>query len=173
MNVRSYKARASLSSGKNMEKLIEAACEKYKRMGKANIVKVPEPFMVMKLEPNKKSFIGKFMSKAEPDFLGAIEGGKVLAFESKYTSTDKIKKSVITKKQDESLELYYQVKAHVGVCVGIKNTYAFIPWKIWRNMKEIYGRLYLTEEEIKQYEVPTPGYIDFIKGVERMIRDEG
>lgn len=166
---RSYQARSSLESGRNMEKLIEAACEKYKVTGKAHIVKIPEPFMVLRLDPNKKSFVGKFMSKAEPDFLGAIKGGQVLAFESKYTSTDKLKKSVITKKQDESLELYYQVNALVGVCVGIKRTYAFIPWKVWRDMKNIYGRQYLTEEDLKKYEVPTPGYIDFLKGVENYV----
>lgn len=167
MNQRSFKARESLSSGKNMETLIEAACKKYRLMGVANVVKIPEPFMVLRINKDKKSFTGKFIGNAEPDFSGAVKGGKHLAFESKYTSSDRIKKSVITKKQDESLELYYQVKAHVGVCVGINRTYAFIPWKVWRDMKEIYGRLYMTEEEVKTFEVPTPGYIDFLKGVFR------
>ena len=166
MNVRSYKSRASLSSGKNMEKLIEAACEHYKRKGLANIVKIPEPFMVLRIGKDKRSFTGKFIGNAEPDFSGAITGGKHLAFESKYTSSYRIKKDVITDKQNESLELYYQVKAHVGVCVGINRTYAFIPWKVWRDMKNIYGRLYMTEEEAKEFEVPTPGYIDFLKGVD-------
>lgn len=169
MNQRSFKARASLSSGKNMEALIEAACEKYRLMGVANIVKIPEPFMVLRINKDKKSFTGKFIGNAEPDFSGAVKGGKHLAFESKYTSSDRIKKNVITEKQNESLELYYQVKAHVGVCVGINRTYAFIPWKVWRDMKNIYGRLYMTEEEVKTFEVPTPGYIDFLKGV---FRDE-
>lgn len=29
-------------------------------------------------------------------------------------------------------------------------------------MKEKYGRQYLLEEELKEYQVPTPGFIDFL-----------
>ncbi|MDT2850162.1 Holliday junction resolvase RecU, partial [Vagococcus carniphilus] len=164
-NNRSYQSLRSNRSGKAMEYAIEAACEHYRRTGKAHVVKVPEPFMVLKLNPNKKSFTGKFIGNAEPDFSGSLQTGQHIAFESKYTSSDRIQKKAVSDKQNESLELYYQVKAVVGVCVGIKRTYAFIPWNIWRNMKEIYGRQYMTEEEIKKYQVPTPGYIDFLKGV--------
>ena len=28
-----------------------------------------------------------------------------------------------------------------------------VPWGVWKNMKRIYGHKYVTEEEIKQYQV--------------------
>ena len=172
INIKSYSSLKSNAKGKQMEKLIEAACDVYRRKGVAHIVKVPEPFMVLSINKDRKSFVGKFMDNAEPDFLGSDKNGHVVAFESKYTATDKIKQSVISDRQKESLDLYHQLKAHVGVCVGIKTTYAFIPWTVWTEMKTIYGRKYMTEDEIKEYEVWTPGYIDFLKAVERIEQNE-
>lgn len=163
---KSYRSFKNNNAGKNMELMIEAACTHYERKGLAKIVKVPEPFKVLKLfPPNFKSFNGIFTKRAEPDFLGALKGGKTVVFESKYTVKDRISQSVISDQQRESLELYYQVGAIAGVVVGIDKVYAFVPWEVWREMKERYGRKYMNREDLKEFEVPTPGYIDFLKGV--------
>ncbi len=30
-------------------------------------------------------------------------------------------------------------------------------------MKELFGRQYILEKELKEYQVPTPGFVDFLR----------
>lgn len=149
---RSAKSRKNNARGHLFEGYIEGACAYYKRTGKAVITKVPEPFRVTSTKRNGE-FTGRFIANAQPDFVGTIYGGKTICFEAKYTTTDKMQQSVVTETQAEALELYGRMGAVVGVCIGIKDTFAFIPWDIWKDMKEIYGRKYLTELDIQPYKV--------------------
>ena len=42
-----------------------------------------------------------------------------------------------------------------------------VPWPVWRDMAEIYGRKYMTHAELSRYEVPaTAGFIKFLHGIE-------
>lgn len=42
-----------------------------------------------------------------------------------------------------------------------------MPWPVWRDMAEIYGRKYMTHAELSRYEVPaTAGFIKFLHGIE-------
>lgn len=161
---RNYTAYKSNQQGKQMEQLIELACKHYEIKRIAKIVKIPEPFRVVKLLGNNQ-FNGRFIGKAEPDFFGSVKGGKVIVFESKYTSKDRINQTVISENQKKCLDLYEQVNAIAGVCVGINKTYGFVPWEKWKEMAKRYGRKYMTEEELKEFEVPTPGYIDFLSNI--------
>lgn len=147
-----YRNRQSNGFGKNFERFISIGCDYYRENGIADICKVDEPFRVIKLKGGGR-FEGQFTRNANPDFEGTLKGGGSICFEAKYTSSNLIKKSVITEKQEEVLNFKHGLGAYVGVCVGIKERYFFVPWEIWSNMKEIYGRVSVGVEELKRYEV--------------------
>ncbi|MBO0445583.1 Holliday junction resolvase RecU [Enterococcus ureilyticus] len=159
---RSDRSRRNNSKGKQLEKLILAGCTYYQQKGIAAIEKTPEPFGVLK-KYNDGTFLGRFYRRAQPDFQGTLSDGRSIIFEAKSTEDDRINQSVLTKAQHDYSELHYQLGAYVGVCVQIKKIYAFIPWEIWRQMKEVYGRKYLTEKEAAVYSVKTPGFIGFLE----------
>ncbi|MPN60325.1 hypothetical protein SDC9_208053 [bioreactor metagenome] len=86
-------------------------------------------------------------------------------FEAKATSTDKLKQSVLSEEQTNRLASHYYLGAICGVCCSIGKTYAFVPWSAWEQMKEAYGRKYLTEKDLATFAVKTPGYVDFLGGL--------
>lgn len=149
---RSFAARKALGFGKNFEKMIEIACDYYRDNGIADISKVDEPFRVLKLY-GKGQFKGQFTNKANPDFEGTLKGGQSICFEAKYTSQRRMDKSVISKKQEEVLNYKSALGAVVGVCVGIGQRYFFVPWEVWANMKEIYGKKSVSVDDLARYEV--------------------
>ena len=56
--------------------------------------------------------------------------------------------------------------AFVLVSVSLTDFYR-VPWPVWRDMAEIYGRKYMTHAELSRYEVPaTAGFIKFLHGIE-------
>lgn len=154
--------RMNNAHGDFLEKMIDQACLYYRNSGVAMIEKTPEPFKVMK-KLGKGRFEGQFLGHAQPDYKGTLKGGRAIAFEAKMTTTDRLKQSVITNFQAECLEHHYQMRAEVGVCCLINKTAAFVPWRIWKQMKQFFGRKYLTEEDLKKYQVPTIGYVDFLR----------
>lgn len=159
--IRNYKNRMSSAQGRHFEMMIQKACEYYRIKGDADVEKIPEPFLVIK-KHSKNSFTGKFIGKAQPDFQGTLKGGKSIVFEAKHTTTDRIKASVLTKAQYDYLESHFLKGATVGVCVNVKSTYAFVPWLKWRIMKELYGRKYMTEDDLQEFRVQTPGMVLFL-----------
>lgn len=151
------------NKGKQLEDAISLACKYYRSKEIAMIEKTPEPFRTTKTNRDG-TFSGRFTGNAQPDFQGTLAGGRSIVFEAKATSTDRLKKSVLTPEQSDQLQLHYDLGAISGVCCNIGKTYAFVPWLRWSNMKEHYGRLHLLEEELKEFEVRTPGYVDFLSG---------
>lgn len=159
---RSDRSRKNNDQGKQFEKLILAGCTYYEQKGIAIIEKTPEPFGVVK-KFKDGTFTGRFHKKAQPDFQGTLSNGRSIIFEAKSTESDRINQNVLTMAQQEYLENHFKLGAYVGVCVQIRKTYAFIPWKIWRSMKEDKGRKYMTESEISFYSIKTPGFISFLE----------
>lgn len=151
-NLQSFKSLQSNGFGKNFEKLIDLACKYYRAEGKADISKIDEPFRVIRLKKAGR-FEGQFTKNANPDFEGTLDGGRSICFEAKYTRTDRIKQSVVSEKQAEVLEIKSRLGGLAGVCIGIKDRYFFIPWQVWSNMKEIFGRKYVKANDLSQYEV--------------------
>lgn len=149
---KSFAARKALGYGKNFEKLIESACDYYRDRGVADIVKVDEPFRVLKLY-GKGQFKGQFTRNANPDFEGTLKGGQSICFEAKYTSQRRMTKSVISDKQEEVLNYKSALGAVVGVCVGIVDRYFFVPWEVWANMEEIYGKKSVSADDLAKFEV--------------------
>ena len=149
---RRYRSLQNNGYGKNFEKSISDACDYYRINKIADITKIDEPFRVIQLYKGGK-FKGQFTKNANPDFEGTLKGGRSICFEAKYTTTDRINKSVISKKQEEVLTNKTDLGGYTGVCVGIQDKYFFIPWQVWQDMKAIYGRQYLKAEDIGEYEV--------------------
>lgn len=149
---KSFAARKALGYGKNFESFISAACDYYRDKGLADIVKVDEPFMVLELY-DRGRFKGQFTKKANPDFEGTLKGGQSICFEAKYTSQKRMAKSVISDKQEEVLSYKSVLGAVVGVCVGIVDRYFFVPWEVWANMEEIYGKKSVTADDLAKFEV--------------------
>lgn len=139
--------------GHLMEKQILNAASEYLLEGRAKIIKVPEPFRVAKKYSNGKAQI-YFTEHAEPDFIGSIyPSGRCIVFEAKYTDTDKIKRRVITENQERALDAYTALGAITAVCCGIRGRYYFIPWHIFRDMKQVLGKYSASQQDFEPFEV--------------------
>lgn len=165
VSYKSYQSHANNRAGKDFEDLILAGCEYYRRKGIAEINRVPEHFRVLRTFRDG-SFLGRFTGLAQQDFSGTLRGGQSIAFEAKATQSDRIKFSVLSKEQMDKLALHHSLGAITGVCCRVKNTCGFVPWETWSNMKQHYGRLYMTENEVKVFAVPTPGFVRFLDYVD-------
>ena len=167
-----YQNTVNNAQGHFFENGIKAGCQMYEDSKRAKIEKTPEPFRVMKKHPDG-TFTGRFTSLAQPDFQGTLHGGRSICFEAKYTTTDRMKRSALTEKQMETLDFHYSLEAVAAVCIGIKDKFYFIPWQVWRDMKQIYNRQYLLQSDIEQYRVKFTGAVLFLDYVhtQRRIND--
>lgn len=152
------------AQGLQFERQILAACRQYAAEGIAIIEKTPEPFRVLK-KGQAGIFQGRFSTPAQPDFKGVLKGGQTIVFEAKKTLKDRIQRNVLTDNQIANLEAYNRLGAFCGVCVSIQNDFYFMPWRIWRDMKEIFGRQYLTAADIEPWQVSYDGAVHFLDGV--------
>jgi len=152
------------AAGRNFEEIIEAACQFYSDKGIAYILKTPEPMQPTKDLGNGK-FIAHFAKKAQPDFKGTLAGGKTVAFEAKHTSTDRMLQSVVSDEQTKAFNLYTKMGAECFVLVSFDFRLFFkIPWAVWCKMKDLYGRKYITPEDIQQYRITyRNGVLDFLR----------
>lgn len=157
----------SNSQGQQFEKAINAACITYREMGMADINKMPEPYRVMSLDNTRHTFIGRHTAKAQPDFIGTLKGGQTIVFEAKLTISDKIKRGVLTDTQIKSLQHHFNLGAVVGVRCSICDNYFFVPWKNWQCMKQLYGRKYLTVEDIEEFRIKFNGSVLFLDYVNK------
>lgn len=95
---KSWQAMKNNAQGHFFEGYISGACGYYKDTGRAIVEKIPEPFRTTGTGRDG-TFTGRFTANAQPDFMGTLRGGQAICFEAKYTSTDRILQSVITKTQ--------------------------------------------------------------------------
>lgn len=149
------------AKGNAFEKSILTACQIYRNQKRAEIDKTPEPFRVME-KHNNGLFTGRFTSHAQPDFQGTICGGQSICFEAKYTNTERMNWNVLTNNQMKALEYHKKMGAVTGVCIGIKDNFYFIPWIVWRDMKNEFGRLYITQKDIAPFRVRYRGAVMFL-----------
>lgn len=156
-----YQNTVNNAQGNLFEACVKAGCIAYRNKGIAEIDKTPEPFRVTK-KYNNGTFTGRFTAPAQPDFQGTLKGGRSICFEAKFTTTDRLKRGILTDNQMEVLEKHEELGALSGVCAGIKDKYFFIPWGIWRDMKQHFGRQYVTAVDIEIYRVNFTGSIMFL-----------
>lgn len=166
---RQYKNRISNAQGQHFEREILAGCRMYEHHGIATIDKTPEPFRVTSKNHRTGEFTGRFSTHAQPDFQGTLHGGRSIMFEAKRTSKDRITRNVLTDTQMEILEKHNRLGALCGVCICIQDDFFFIPWNVWRDMKEMYGRQYLKAEDIEEYKVRFDGAVHFLDRLNREV----
>ena len=132
-----YKNRLNNAQGQHFEREILAGCRMYESHGIATIDKTPEPFRVTSKNHRTGEFTGRFSTHAQPDFQGTLYGGRSIMFEAKRTSKDRITRNVLTDTQMDVLEKHSRLGALCGVCICIQDDFFFIPWNVWRDMKEM------------------------------------
>ena len=165
--LRRYAAGVSNNRGHDFEEAIRQACALYAGQGRAKVEKTPEPFRVMEKRENG-IFVGRFTAHAQPDFQGTLDGGRSIIFEAKYTTTDAMKRDVLTDTQMETLEAHEQKGALAAVCVGIRDRYFFVPWPVWRDMKRTFGHQSVTAALLEPFRVRYTGavlFLDYVHSV--------
>lgn len=164
-----YKGRRNRAAGLYFEQMINASCRHYREKGIAEISKTPEPMKPLGKPNTRGQFLACFTKAAQPDYKGTLKGGRAVVFEAKHTDTGKIQRSVISESQEKQLNSHLELGAMTFVLVsfGLQKFYN-IPWDVFRNMKEYYGRKYLKAEDIHGFEVKySAGYIKFLPYSER------
>lgn len=150
---RQYQGFVNKARGKHFEEQIGIACEYYKHKEIAVIEKTPEPMRPLK-PMGKGMFLAFFEKKAQPDYKGTINGGKAIVFEVKFTSSEKMLQSRVTEEQANNLALHHKLGALSYVVIGYGTGGIYrIPWAVWQNMKEEFGRKYITEKDVKDFQV--------------------
>ena len=155
----SQKGLQSKRAGEHFENMITASLNWYCDKGVAFVEKTPEP-----MKPLRK-----------PDFKGTLTGGRAVVFEAKHTDSDKIDQSRLTPEQVESLTLHHKLgaAAFIMVSVGLENFYR-VPWEVWRDMKQLYGRKHMKLEDLEPYRVQyIAGILKLLEGVEIDYTEEG
>lgn len=150
-------------AGAYWEKMIDNACLNYAMEGKAAIEKTPEPMKPLSGPDSKGQFTACFIKAAQPDYKGVLAGGRAVVFEAKNTTTGKMHRGVITPTQEKQLDLYDKLGAVTFVLLSFDLTEYFrVPWDVFRDMKLIYGRKYVTPDDIREYQIKKDGYLRFL-----------
>ena len=145
--------RANRAEGRAFEEKIDKAFAYYKARGWAQIDKTPEPTKVIKRLDGGK-FIAVIDRKAQPDYKGTINGGRSVMFEAKFTTSDRITDTRVTEAQWKYLAQAASLGAFCYILAGFSTGSVYkIPWEIWSKMKEYFGRKYVTEADLTQYQV--------------------
>ena len=155
-------------AGGYFENIISASCDYYLSRGLAKIEKTPEPMKPLGAKNRKGQFLACYTKQAQPDYGGTLKGGRSIYFEAKHTDDERIEQRRLTQEQQDDLEAHHKLGAITFVLVSVSLTDFYrVPWPVWRDMAEIYGRKYMTHAELSRYEVPaTAGFIKFLHGIE-------
>ena len=156
-----YQNKVNNAQGHFFEGAIKAACALYSERERADVDKTPEPFRGIE-KGRDGIFKGRFTARAQPDFQGTLAGGRSIVFEAKYTTTDRMKRDVLTKEQQDALERHAARGALAAVCAGIGDKFFFVPWQMWRDMKQLYGRKYVTAADLEPLRVRFNGAVLFL-----------
>ncbi len=171
----------SKMTGELFEKMIDAACRYYKEKGIAVIEKTPEPMKVLSQMDQRGQFKACFTKQAQPDYKGAQRGGKTVVFEAKHTDADRIAYSRLTETQIENMYAYEAMGAECFVLVSFMlQDFYRIPWSVWKNMKNLYGRKYLLQSDLEKFRVKVAGYdihtqgniLHFLDGIDGGTEDD-
>jgi len=147
------RGRRSRAKGKAFEDLLDKTFSYYAEKGYAKVYKTPEPVRIIRSVGNGR-FLACFTKKAQADYKGTIKGGRTVIFEAKYTEQDRLLQNAVDENESEYMEIHDGLGARCYVVCGFLSGNVYrVPWGVWKNMKRIFGHKYVTEEEIKQYQV--------------------
>lgn len=146
--------RLNRARGQQFEDRLATAFDYYRERGSASIEKTPEPMKVLKSLGHGR-FVACFIKKAQPDYKGLLRGGREILFEAKFTATDRMDWERVKQEQRDYLEEHQGLGARCYVVVGFLTGGVYrLPWDDWKNMKQRFGRKYVTEADLKPYTVP-------------------
>ena len=106
--------------------------------------------------------------EAEKHMMAQLRGQRARAagnyFEAKHTDDDRIEFKRLTKEQQDDLEHHHKLGAVTFVLVSMGLTECYrVPWPVWRDMADTYGRKYMTRAELLPYKVPVvAGFVKFL-----------
>ena len=139
-------------AGGYFENIISASCDYYLSRGLAKIEKTPEPMKPLGAKNRKGQFLACYTKQAQPDYGGTLKGGRSIYFEAKHTDDERIEQRRLTQEQQDDLEAHHKLGAIAFVLVSMSLTDFYrVPWPVWRDMAEIYGRKYMTHAELSRY----------------------
>lgn len=167
---RQIAGRRSHAAGNLFEQMLNASCRYYREKRMAIVEKTPEPMHLLKPygERSRGQYIACFEKQAQPDYKGVLCDGTAIIFEAKHTDSDRITESVITETQRQNLDDFAKMGAQcfVIVSIGFQSFYR-VPWELFRDMKNRYGRKFMKIEELKPYELKqNKGTVLILEGVE-------
>lgn len=166
--------RRSKIAGEHWEKVIEASCQFYSQKGIAEIEKTPEPMKLLSGRNSKGQFLACFTKQAQPDYKGTLAGGRAIVFEAKHTDCDRLLRTAISEEQEKSLNRHLELGAACYVMVSFRFTHFFrIPWVVFREMKDHFGRKYITPSDVPEYEIKVAGgVLHFLRGTGQCLRND-
>ncbi|SCH30567.1 Holliday junction resolvase RecU [uncultured Faecalibacterium sp.] len=165
---RSYTGARSRAEGAGFESIIDNACAYYRSIGLADIEKTPEPMRPIGSPDRAGRFLACYTKQAQPDYKGVLKGGRAINFEAKHTDSDRLTFDRVLTAQALRLS---RTEALGGVafvlCSFSGRAFYRVPWAVWKDMKRLFGRKYITQSDIEIYRVPfaAPGVLLFLEGV--------
>lgn len=152
-NANAVRGARNRAAGKLFEQVIKDACDRYRQEGKAEIDKTPEPIRQLGGMDRNGRFQACYERRAQPDFKGTLNDGQSVVFEAKFTSANRIGQDVVLPQQAEALDRHMKLGAECFILVGfgLDDCYS-VPWMVWRDMKEYFGRKYVTPKDLRERE---------------------
>lgn len=165
--MRSQRGKRSRREGEYFENLISSSLAWYKNKGIAFIEKTPEPMRPLRAPNRQGQFLACYTKAGQPDFKGTLMGGRAIVFEAKHTSKAQIEFERLTQEQQDSLEEHDRLGAAAFVMVNIGLDHFFrVPWKVWKNMKKIYGHKHMKLCELEPYRIKSQnGILKLLEGI--------
>lgn len=141
----------SRERGKAFEQRIDQSLDYYRSRGFAAVEKTPEPMKPIK-SLSGGHFVACYEKKAQADYKGVIKGGREVIFEAKYTDSDRLLQDRVTKEQTEYIDQHAALGARCYVIGGFSSGNVYlVPWAVWSDMKNHFGRKYATEADLQPY----------------------
>lgn len=159
----------SRAAGQTFEDMIAASLVWHEERGILKAAKTPEPMKPIGPKRAGGRFLAVYTKAAQVDFSGTMRGGRSVRFEAKQTDTDRFERKRLTDEQMADLRGHDRLGAlcFVVCCFGADRFYR-VPWRDWDGMKAVFGRQYVTEEDLRQYRIPyTAGVIKLMAGIVR------
>lgn len=165
---RSYTGARSRAEGAGFESIIDNACAYYRSIGLADIEKHRSRCARLEAPDRAGRFLACYTKQAQPDYKGILKGGRAINFEAKHTDSDRLTFDRVLAAQSLRLS---RTEALGGVafvlCSFSGRAFYRVPWAVWKDMKRLFGRKYITPADLAEYRVPfaAPGVLLFLEGV--------
>lgn len=165
--MRSQRGKQSRREGEYFENLISSSLAWYKNKGLAFVEKTPEPMRPLRAPNRQGQFLACYTKAGQPDFKGTLVGGRAIVFEAKHTNKEQIDFDRLTREQQDSLEEHDRLGAAAFVMVNIGLDHFFrVPWKVWKNMKQLYGHKHMKLCELEPYRIQYQnGILKLLEGI--------